>query len=60
MFLAAMGTIAIVMGTIEYWQTVAELRQFRTVRLLRPPFVMAVLMSIAGLVLFFSIITRIL
>ena len=57
LFLTAMGTAAMVMGTIEYWQTIKELRHLRPVRLLRPSFVMALLMSVAGVALFFGIIT---
>ncbi len=59
LFLAGMGTVAIIMGTIEYWQTLRELRQFREIRLARPPFVMALIMSVTGMTLFFSIIMRI-
>ena len=57
LFLTAMGTAAMVMGTIEYLQTIRELRHLRPVRLLRPSFVMALLMSVAGVALFFGIIT---
>lgn len=59
LFLAGMGTVAIVMGTIEYWQTLRDLRQFREIRLMRPPFIMALIMSVSGMTLFFSIIMRI-
>ena len=58
LFLTGMGTVAMVMGTIEYWQTLKALRQLREFRLARPPFIMALLMSITGTFLFFSIITK--
>ena len=53
-----MGTVAMVMGTIEYWQTLKALRKVQDFRLARPPLIMAVLMSVTGVFLFFSIITR--
>lgn len=59
LFLIGMGTCAIVMGTIEYWATLRDLRSYRPIRLARPAFIMAVLMSVTGLSLFFSIITRV-
>ncbi|WP_298832373.1 DUF202 domain-containing protein [uncultured Piscinibacter sp.] len=58
LFLTGMGTFAIVIGTIEYWQTLKELRAYRRIGAVRPPFVMAVVMSITGVTLFFSIITK--
>jgi putative membrane protein len=57
LFLSAMGTAAMVMGTVEYLQTIRTLRQFQAIRLARPSLVMALLMSIAGVFMFFSIIT---
>lgn len=58
LFLTGMGTVAMVMGTIEYWQTLKALQQLREFRLARPPFIMAVLMSVTGTFMFFSIITK--
>lgn len=57
LFLSAMGTAAMVMGTVEYLQTIRTLRQFQDVRLARASVVMALLMSIAGVFAFVSIIT---
>jgi putative membrane protein len=57
LFLSALGTAAIVMGTLEYLGTVRTLRRFQAMRLGRPSLVMALLMSIGGAFLFFSIIT---
>ena len=58
LFLTGMGTLAMVMGTIEYWQTLKGLRKLQDFRLARPPLIMALLMSVTGLFLFFSIITK--
>jgi len=58
LFLTAMGTFAMVAGTVEYWETLKELRKVGHYRTWRSSFVMALLMSALGLVLFFSIITK--
>jgi putative membrane protein len=58
LFLTGMGTVAMVMGTVEYWQTLKGLRKLKDFRLARPSFIMALLMSITGVFLFFSIITK--
>ena len=52
LFLAVLGTMSMVMGTIEYLQTRKTLGQSMPIRLLRPSFVMAVIMSASGLILF--------
>jgi len=59
LFLTGLGTLAMVMGAIEYAQALGDLRRFKDVRLNRPVFIMAVLMSVLGLFLFFSIFTRV-
>lgn len=60
-FLAALGTISIVMGTLEYWFTVRDLRELMVIRIWRrPSFIMALVICIGGMVVFFSIITRLL
>jgi putative membrane protein len=58
MFLTAMGTVAMVMGTIEYWHTLKEMRLLSHFSLARPALIMALLMSVGGVFMFFSIITR--
>lgn len=58
LFLTALGTLAIVMGVIEYAQALRELRTFRAVKLWRPAFVMAILMAVMGISLFFSIFVK--
>ena len=59
LFLTGLGTLAVVMGTVEYAQALRELRPFKEVTLARPAFIMAVLMSVLGLFLFFSIFARV-
>ena len=58
LFLAGMGTVAILMGTLDHWHSLKLLRQGHQFRLARPPMIMAVLMSVIGLVLFFGILAR--
>jgi putative membrane protein len=58
LFLTALGTLSMVMGTIEYWQELRELRLLAPIRIWRPAFVLALIMSILGLFLTVSIITR--
>jgi putative membrane protein len=60
LFLSAMGTFAIIMGTLEYWYTLKKLRHLQPVRLARPSFAMALLMSAIGIFTFISITTRLL
>jgi putative membrane protein len=57
LFLTALGTVAMVMGTIEYWQTVKTLRRYQPIAFARPSLIMALVMSIGGVFLFISIIT---
>lgn len=58
MFLAAMGTMAMVLGTISYWTVLKDLNRIEQFRLGRPVFLMSLVMSIAGLALFVSITER--
>jgi putative membrane protein len=60
LFLTAMGVLAMVMGTVEYLQTRKALQPIQEVPLARPSFLMALLMSVMGVLLFFGIITRVL
>jgi putative membrane protein len=60
LFLTGMGTLAMVMGTIEYWQTLKVLHQPRIFGRPRSPLIMALIMSVAGILLFFSITARVL
>jgi len=58
LFLTGMGVAAIVLGTINYWVTLRELRRIEKFRLGRPVLLMALIMSAAGVALFVSIATR--
>lgn len=57
LFLTGMGTIAMIMGTFEYWMSIKELHQFN-VRFKRSSILMALGMAVIGLLTFISIITR--
>jgi len=57
LFLTALGTLAMVMGTIEYWESIKTLRRFQPIAFARPSMIMALVMSVGGVFLFFSIIT---
>lgn len=58
LFLAAMGTISMVLGTLDYWTTLKALNRTEKFRLDRPSLLIAVLLSIAGAALFFGIALR--
>ena len=60
LFLTGLGTVSLVMGTIEYWQSLREMKDDYDVRIWRPAFIMAVLMSLLGLFLFVSIFSKVL
>ncbi len=58
--LVGLGTISMLLGSIEYWLTLRDLAHTMVVRLWRPAFVIALVMSVTGMLLFFSIILRLL
>jgi len=60
LFLTGLGTLSIVMGTVEYWQTLKDLQSEKRFRFWRPSMIIALAMSVAGLFLFFAIISRLL
>jgi putative membrane protein len=60
LFLTALGTMSMVMGTVEYWYRLKDLQHLEKFRVLRPSFVMALIMSLTGLILFGSISGRLL
>ena len=60
LFLTAMGTASMVLGTIEYWRTLVELNRYQRYSVWRPTFVIAIIMAVTGLFAFYSIITRLL
>jgi len=59
LFLTGMGTLSIVMGVVEYAQSIRDLRAFRDVGLWRPAFIMSMLMAGMGLFLFVSIFAKV-
>jgi putative membrane protein len=58
LYLTGLGTLAMVMGVVEYAQALRDLRKFKDIRLARPVFITAMLMALMGVFLFFSIITK--
>ncbi|SAK82869.1 hypothetical protein AWB75_05322 [Caballeronia catudaia] len=60
LFLTGMGTVAMVMGTIEYWRFIVSLRAHQPVSVRRPTFFVALVMALSGSFLFLSIVIRLL
>lgn len=60
LFLTGLGTVAMVMGLLEYWYRLKSLDVGRKARFLQPSFIMALIMSITGLFLFVGIISKLL
>jgi putative membrane protein len=58
LFLTGLGTASVLIGTIEYWQTLRDLRDEYALRIWRPAFFLALILSLAGLLLFVGIIRR--
>jgi putative membrane protein len=58
LFLTGLGTVAIVMGTLEYWYRLRGLRREGTLKVFQPSFIMALIMSVAGLFMFIGIVLR--
>ena len=60
LFLTGLGTVAMVAGTVEYFERLKILREYHTVKTWRASLVMAVIMSVVGLLVFVSIIAKLL
>lgn len=61
LFLTGLGTLSIAAGTVEYWQRANQARRrIPGFRIWRPSLVIAVIMSATGLLLFLSIVIRVL
>jgi len=60
LFLTGLGTICMILGSIEYLVTLTSLRRTMSAGPWRPSFFLALVMSLGGLFLFFGIITRLL
>jgi len=59
LFLAALGTLAMLLGTISYWVTLRDLQKTEKFRLGRPVLLIAVIISLAGITLFVTIAERV-
>jgi putative membrane protein len=57
--LSVAGTAALIMGIVEYRGTLMLLRQYITSWRVRPALIMAILMSMAGVLLTFGILAKI-
>ena len=60
LFLTGLGTVAMVMGTIEYWLRIKELQHNKPLHIMQPSFVMALIMSVAALSMFVGIALKVL
>jgi len=61
LFLVGLGTLAMVMGTVEYWFSIKGMRPVAAVAIWkRPSFIMALIISLVGLGVFVSIIANLL
>lgn len=58
LFLIALGTASMAFGTLGYWATLRDLQKVERFRLARPLFWIGVIISTAGLTLFFAILVR--
>jgi putative membrane protein len=58
LFLCAVGTLSIVLGTWSYWQMLKDLNRAEQFRLGRPTLFIALVMCLAGVGLFFAIAGR--
>ena len=58
-FLVGLGTLSMVMGTVEYWFTIRELSHREKISVwMRPAFLMSLIISLAGLVIFISLVVK--
>ena len=60
LFLVALGTVAMVLGSVEYWYRLKNLRRIRGFRQIQPSLALAMIMSVAGVFMFGAMLTRIL
>lgn len=60
LFLTGMGTVSMVLGTIEYWRVIVGLREYQPVSIWRPAFFIALVMACTGSFVFLSIVIRLL
>lgn len=60
LFLTGMGTVSMLLGTIEYWTTISSLKGYQSVSIWRPTFFIALILACSGSFVFLSIINRLL
>jgi putative membrane protein len=60
LFLIGVGNLSILMGTMEYWFRAKELSVHGDIPIWRPSFVMAVLIAVLSVFLFFAVIFKVL
>ena len=58
LFLTGLGTVAMVMGVLEYWYRLKGLRQLGRFRIAQPTLVMAAIMAFAGLFIFIGMVSK--
>jgi len=58
MFMASMGTLAMLMGTAQYWVELRKIDPARGIGRIRAPLIMAAVAVVVGVVMFFSILTH--
>lgn len=59
MILIALGVFSMVMGIIEYWASLKDLREVKYYSYWRASFVIALILAAIGVLLFISLITRV-
>ena len=59
LFLIGLGIFSMALGTVEYWQTLKELRMLMIIKVRRPSFIMALIISLMGMSMFVSIIAKV-
>lgn len=59
LFLAGLGTVSVILGTINYWTTLRFLRRTDEFKIGRPTLFIAAVICAAGIALFISIATRV-
>ncbi|RZL87410.1 MAG: DUF202 domain-containing protein [Variovorax sp.] len=60
LFLTGLGTVAMLMGVLEYWYRIKKLREVKSFRIIQPSFVMALVMAVTGLCIFVGISFKVL
>jgi len=58
LFLTGLGTVAMVMGVLEYWYRLKGLRQLGQFRVVQPTLIMAAIMAFTGLFMFIGIVSK--